>query len=435
MKVGRRAWLGGAGTMLALPWLESLATRRARADVGDAPRRLLCWFSPNGIVMPSWTPSDDEPLALSPTLAPLAGLEDRVLVVTGLANRPAIPIDGPGGHETGTTGFLTAAAIERAEDHLRAAISMDQVLAGAWSGLASRSSLQLGIEGGEWFGSCANGFACAYSRSISWAGPSTPLPPITSPRVAFGLLFAGYDPEASAADSERRRRLRTSVLDAVQADVARTRTGLPSSDRAKLDEYLDGIRSLEQRVERGAPVCSEAELAHLEPIDVVDHVALMNELMVLALRCDITRVISFMLGNSASNRSFDFIDIPQGHHDLSHHAGDEAKIALLAQIDRWQVEQLADLLQRLDAVDEGQGSLLDHTLVLASSELASGNLHEHTNLPVLLAGGATEWFRPGRHLVTDGEPALAGLHLAILQGFGVAIDRFGDDGEMPLDLG
>lgn len=436
----RRAWLGGAGTALVLPWLESLAPRGARADEPEPPRRLLCWFSPNGIVMPKWRPAgDDETLVLSPTLAPLAGLEDRLLVVSGLANLPAEPTDGPGGHETGTTGFLTTASIERAEDHVRASISMDQVLAAQLAGTTSRNSLQLGIEGGEWFGACANGFACAYSRAISWASPTAPLPPIVQPRVAFDLLFAGFDPSASVDASERRRRLRKSVLDAVGSDIARTQSRLGASDRAKLEQYLVGVRELELRVERGAPACDDAALARLEPLDVVEHVSIMNELIVLALRCDITRVVSFMLGNSASNRPFDFIGIPHGHHDLSHHAGDDAKIALLAEIDRWQVERLGDLLRALAAVPEAGETLLDHTLVLCSSEMSSGNLHAHTDLPVLLAGGATEWFQPGRHVRLDGDPPLAGLHLALLQGFGVAIERFGDDGETPIaglvDLG
>ena len=427
----RRAWLTGAATTVALPLLDSLLPRRARA--AEPVRRLVCWYAPNGMVMRSWRPPSTEgPLALSPTLSPLQGLEDRLLVCSGLANRPAIRTDGPGGHETGTAGFLTTAAIERAEDHVRASISMDQVLAEHLAGTTSRRSLQLGLEGGDAFGSCPNGFACAYSRAISWAGPTAPLPPIIAPRVAFSLLFAGYDPNATAVEIDRRRALRKSVLDAVTADIARTSADLGMQDRAKLDEYLTGVRDLEARVEAGAPSCATDLGETLEPIDVEEHVAIMNELIVLALRCDVTRVISFMLGNSASNRSFDFIGIPDGHHDLSHHAGDDAKVALLEQIDRWQVERLADLLHSLAAVDDQGATLLDHTLVLASSELSSGNMHDHTNLPVLLAGGPSAWFTPGRHLVREDEPALASLHVAVLQGFGVDIDRFGDDGDAPL---
>jgi len=429
MRLGRRAWLGGAAVSVGLPLLEGLRPRGVRADAERMPKRLLCYYTPNGMVMSSWRTADG-PLVLSPTLAPLAGLEDRLLVVDGLANAPAIRSDGPSGHETGTTGFLTAASILRAEDRVQAATSMDQVYAAHLGDATSRSSLQLGIEGGDPFGSCANGFACAYSRSISWAGPSDPLPNIVNPRVAFSLLFAGFDPQASAAATAQRQALRKSVLDAVVAESARMRTGLGAADRAKLDEHMAGIRDLELRVERGMPTC-DATAIDLDAADVVEHVDLMHELIVLALRCDVTRVISFMLGNSASNRGFGFIGIPDGHHDLSHHAGDDAKVERLLQVERWQMERFAALLRAMDAVVEGEGTLLDHTLVLFSSELSSGNLHGHDDLPVLLAGGAMPWLTPGRTLVTGGAP-LAGLHLALLQGLGVPIDRFGDDGDTPL---
>lgn len=432
MRLGRRQWLGGAACGLALPLFDALRPRHAHAAA--SPQRLLCYYTPNGMVMSQWRTAASDALELSPTLSRLAGFEDRLLVVDGLANAPAERDDGPAGHETGTTGFLTAATIDRAEDRVRAAISMDQVYAAHLGNATSRGSLQLGIERGDPFGSCANGFACAYSRSISWAGPTSPLPTIVNPRVAFSLLFAGFDPAASATASARRQLLRTSVLDAVKAEADHVRAGLGATDRAKLDEHLAGVRDLELRVQRGVPACADADptLARdVATLGVQEHVELMHAIMVLALRCDVTRVISFMLGNSASNRSFDFIGIPDGHHDLSHHAGDDAKIAKLQQVELWQMELFADLLRRLDAEPEGDGTLLDHTTVLLSSELSSGNLHGHDDLPVLLAGGAQPWFRPGRTLVTGGA-ALASLHLALLQGLGVAIDSFGDDGEMPL---
>jgi hypothetical protein len=427
----RRAWLGGAAAGLALPMLDALRPRHARAAA--SPQRLLCYYTPNGMVMSQWRTTEGA-LVLSPTLSPLAGLEERLLVVDGLANAPAVREDGPGAHETGTTGFLTTATIDRAEDRVRASISMDQVYAQHLGDATSRPSLQLGIERGDPFGSCANGFACAYSRSISWAGPTSPLPTIVNPRVAFSLLFAGFDPAASAIESTRRQALRASVIDAVKDEADRVRRGLGSDDLAKLDEHLAGIRDLERRIDRGVPACAAVDPAlatDVATLTTPEHVELMHAIMVLALRCDITRVVSFMLGNSASNRSFDFIGIPDGHHDLSHHAGNDEKIAKLVEVERWQMERFAALLRAMDDVQDGDGTLLDHTTVLFSSELSSGNLHGHDDLPVLVAGGATPWFRPGRTLVADGAP-LASLHVALLQGLGVAIDRFGDDGESAL---
>nr|WP_255216540.1 DUF1552 domain-containing protein [Pseudenhygromyxa sp. WMMC2535] len=431
----RRAALGGAALGLSLPWLEALEPR-SRAAAPEQPRRFIAYYTPNGMVPGVWRPkTEDGPLladALSPTLSPLAGLEDQLLVLSGLDNSASDP-GVPGHHAAGTAGFLTAALANKSETDLHLGPSIDQLYADHLRGKTPLHSLQLGLEGGgAGTGHCDNGFACAYSRSISWAGPRSPLSKITSPRVALDILLAGDDPQASATQRERERALRKSALDSVQADTAALRARLGSSDRTRLDDYLESVRALERRVEQVAPSCDTGDLPlaldDLEQGDTDEHARLMAEVMVLALRCDLTRSLSFMLGNSASTRAYPQLGIANAHHDLSHHGGDVDKLQELVVIEAWQMAQLAYLLQRLRETPEGEGNLLDHSLVLMSSELSNGSNHSHVALPVLLAGSGGGVVSPGRHLVYPEGTEYGGLLLAIVQALGVDVDQVGRGG-------
>ncbi len=429
MSLSRRRLLGGAGVLLGLPLLDAMLPRRLRGAAPEPARRLLCYYTPNGMHMPAWTPTrTGRDFELPPILAPLAELREQVLVLSGLANEAAHPL-GSGQHACGTAGFLTAALARRSETALEVGVSLDQVYAAKVGGATRLPSLQLGVVGGGSSGHCDNGFGCGYARNISWATPSLPLPKLVSPRLAFDLMFAGYDPTASAAAVAARRARRSSVLDHVQQDTQALRRELGGDDRDKLGEYLDSLRALELRVTRDAAASCELDGFTAEYDDFAGHVDVMTDLMVLALRCDATRVISFMLGNSASNQSYEFIGVPGSHHDLSHHAGDPAKQALLAQIGAWEVAQLAALLTRLRAVPEGEGTLLDSTLVFFSSELSDGNGHRHDDLPVLLAGGGVQG---GRHLAHTGQRPIADLFLTMLAALGAPQERFGADGTTPL---
>jgi hypothetical protein len=280
-------------------------------------------------------------------------------------------------------------------------------------------------------GACDIGFGCAYHRSISWSSPTTPLPKLTAPRLAFDLLVAGADPAASAADSARRRADRRSVLDVVLADAHDLRGDLGVDDRARLDAYLDGLRALERELDAPAGACAAGALPPGEPLDFPAHVDAMIELMVLAFACDRTRAISFMIGNAASNRAFPFLGVEGGHHDLSHHAGDAGKQAALQQIDAWQVGRFAHLLRRLAATPDGDRDLLAATIVLYGSDVGDGNAHTHHDLPVLLAGGDDVW-AGGRHMIYETGTPLARLHVSILRALGLPDTRFGDDGDGPL---
>jgi hypothetical protein len=432
-RLSRRAFLGGASAVVALPWLESALPRGARAQAAP-PTRFLGYYVPCGMRMLHWTPSaQGADYDLPPILEPLLDLKAKVSVLTGLANRPARP-DGPGDHASGTGAFLTCAHPFKTEGaDIRNGISLDQQLAQAIGGETSLRSLQLGIDGGSSAGGCDSGYSCAYARNVSWSGPSTPLPKLTDPGIVFDRLFAGFDPASTDEQVARRLRQNTSVLDAVLTDAWSLSRRLGSRDRRKVDEYMTGVRELELRM-RGAaegPSCDPGTRPGRD-FAFVDKVRLMSDLMVLAFQCDLTRFTTFMLGNAGSNRSFDFLGVRGGHHELSHHQRDAAKEDALTVIDRWEVEQFAYLLSRMDAVDEGGQSLLDHSVVFFSSEIEDGDTHSHFNMPILLAGSGGGAFAPGRHQRFAGQPSVGRLFVSILQAFGLGDTMFGDDGDGPL---
>jgi hypothetical protein len=434
--VSRRAFLGGAGVALGLPMLESLAPRgikTAHAELGEI-KRLVTFYVPNGIDMDDFVPQTTGP-GYAPTaiLQPLfdSMVEQNVLVLSGLDNTPAKP-DGPGDHAAGTGGFLTCRHVNKSETDIQAGISMDQVFANFLGDTTPIASLQLGIEGGASVGNCDSGYSCAYSRNISWADETTPLPKLTSPQVAFDLMFGGYDPAATAEEIARRRSYRLSVLDYLEEDATALQTKLGATDRVKLEQYLDGVRDLELRIqnEGDGPVCETGSYSYTFE-DFPGHVKVMLDLIVLALSCDSTRAVSFMLGNGASGRSYEFIGVPGAHHDISHHGGDPVKLEQLKLIDTWEVAQLAYLLDRMRAVSEGDANLLENSLVYFSSEIEDGNSHSHNNMPIILGGSAGGQIINGQHLAFD-NGKVSELFITILQSLGVDISSFGDDGGAPL---
>ena len=430
----RRAFLGSASAVIALPWLESALPRGIARAQAAIPTRFLGYYVPCGIVMKDWTPgTEGADYDLPPILEPLLDIKSAVSVLTGLSNRPARP-DGPGDHASGTGAFLTIAHPYKTEGaDIKNGISLDQRLADQLGADTSLRSLQVGIDGGGSAGGCDSGYSCAYARNVSWSGPQTPLPKLTDPAVVFDRLFAGFDNQASAADLARRLRQNTSVLDHVLADAQKLAMRLGSRDQHKLDEYMTGVRELEKRLQDGStgPMCDPGERP-MSDLAYQEHVRVMTDLMVLGFQCDVTRFTTFMLGNAGSGRTYDFLGVSGGHHDLSHHQGDAAKLASLTTIGTWEVEQLVYLLTQMQAVDEGGESLLDHSVVFFSSEIEDGDTHAHTNMPILLAGGGSGAFSPGRHMRFDGDLSVGNLFVSILQAFGLPDTTFGDDGDAPL---
>lgn len=430
--LNRRRFLYTAGAALGLPWLES----KARAAAPEPALRLFAYYVPCGIHMPSWTPSSQGELRELPAiLSPLhqAGemdLRPHVELLSGLRNDPAKP-DGPGDHAAGTGGFLTCTSVKRSETDIRASISVDQVYAEHLKKATYLPSLQLGTDGGANSGVCDSGFGCVYSRNISWAGPTQPLPKLTEPHVAFDLLFAGQDSTMTKAQVLERRSRRRSVLDAVLGQAKSLSLSLSKRDQHKLAEYMNGVRDLELRIEKGTEFRCDQSAWSSDYSTYEEKVDVLLDLSVLAMECDATRVISFMHGNAGSGRSHPFLGIPESHHDLSHHGNVQATFDKLVTINTWEVKKLARLLSKMAQIKEGERSLLDNSLVFFSSEVSDGNRHNHDNLPVLLAGHAGQKLPGGRHRVfQDGR--MSELFISMLGLLGVQTTSFGDDGKAPL---
>lgn len=436
-RLSRRTFLKGAGAAMALPLLEAMLPGSARAQSAEVPKRLFAFYVPNGIHMSAWTPgSEGAGYALTPILQPLAAYRDDFLVLSGLSNYAATPQgDGPGDHARGTGCFLTAAHPVKTEGaDISIGPSVDQVAADFLADQTRLRSLELGCEGGGSTGGCDSGYSCAYSRNVSWRSATTPMPKEVNPRSVYDRLFAGFDPGETAQQIGKRQRYKQSVLDFVLDDAQRLSQRLGTRDRAKLDEYMTGVRELETRLETSTqgPSCEPFQRPDGTPADFQEHVRLMLDLVALAFQCDITRVATFMLGNGGSNRSYSFLGVSGAHHELSHHQGDSAKHAALQVIDTWEVEQLAYLLSKLKAAQDVEGSVLDNTLVFFSSEISDGNAHSHNNLPVLLAGRGGGAVSPGRHIAYPQSTPIANLFVSMLQSVGVSTSSFGDDGNGPL---
>jgi hypothetical protein len=434
-RLSRRAFLGGAAATISLPFLEAMLPIGSKAYAQqDVPRRMLCYYVPNGFHMPSFTPVDEGAnFTLSETLQPLAALQDDILVLTGLENEAANP-DGPGDHAAGTGSFLTAYHVKKTEgSDIENAISVDQRAANAIGEATRYPSLQVGMDGGGSTGNCDSGYSCAYARNVSWAGPQTPLPKTVDPQVIFDRLFAGFDPEATQEEREKRQRYQQSILDYAIEDANKLQDKLGAGDRQKLEEYLTGIRELETRIGDldDATLCGVPDRPG-GSYNVTEKAQVMSDLMVLAFQCDLTRIQSFMLSNAGSGRRYDFLGISEGHHQISHHQSLQENYDKLKIINRWEVEQFAYLVQKLKDTTDGNGDpLLDSTTVFLSSEISDGNRHNHDDLPVIIAGQGGGTFNTGRHVRYNDDP-IANLFISMLDAVGVEADTFGMDGSGPL---
>jgi uncharacterized protein DUF1552 len=428
--IPRRTVLRGIGSVLALPLLDSMVPALSAFQKREAGpiNRFGVMYVPNGMIMKNYLPlTEGAGYELTPTLAALAPFREHVLVLGGLE---CIPTPGrPGGaHAKASTRFLTDVSPPTSETWLDAGISMDQILAQETGKHTQLASLELAIESGETSGACDTGFACPYTNTISWKSQNTPLPTQNNPRVVFERLFGdsgSTDPKARLV----RLRQQRSVLDSVGEEVARLQGALPQSDRTKLSEYLDAIRGVEQRIQV-AEAQSDQELPLVDhpsgiPNSWEDHVNLMFDLMVLAFQCDLTRVITFMVGHEHSGMTYPQIGVPDAHHPISHHQQEPEKVAKVAKINAYHVRMFAGLLERLHATSDGDGTLLDHVTMMYGAGMADSNSHSPIDIPMILAGGGAGHLKGGRHVRFKNMP-LANLHLTLLDQFGVQIDRIGD---------
>lgn len=436
-EISRRTLLRGLGATVALPFLEQMLPSISRAQNTGAPppRRLVAFYVPCGIHMQAWTPSaTGASYALTPILAPLAPVKSDVLVLTGLANRPAQP-DGAGDHAAGTGSFITARKVVKTNGAgISNGISMDQAAANVLKQYTKFASLELGVIGGGSSGDCDSGYSCAYANNISWANATTPLAKEINPQAVFDRLFAAVDPNQTPAAVAKRKLYKQSVLDAVKADATALKAKLGKSDRTKLDQYETGIRDIETRLQNTTPanLCDPGTRPNA-PGDIRERTRMMLDLMVLAFQCDLTRVSTFMLGNAGNYYVYNFLGLNEGHHAYSHHQGLASNFDALVKIATWEIEQFSYLLQKMKAVVEPDGTLLDNSAIFLSSEISDGDAHNHNNMPVLVAGKAGGNITSGRHVVYSSERPVANLFVSLLNAVGVPTTSFGQDSTGPLE--
>jgi hypothetical protein len=426
--IPRRTFLRSAQAALALPLLDAMipaATAWDQTPAKPVPR-LGFVFIPMGCDHSRWIPPGQGRLdELSPILTPLKPVKDQVTVITNTRLLNAYP----GTHDTSNSAFLSAASSKHTEssDYFLGT-TVDQIAAQQMGRETQLPSLQLAMDLNPLAGVCNNGYACVYQNCLSWSSPTTPLPSEAHPRVVFERLFG----EGGNADARRAAlRNRESLLDSFTKDIARIKQRVGVPDRVRLDQYLDSVRQVEREIERGEKAVTENKTPDLDrpvgvPAAFADHAKLMFDLQILAFQADITRVITFQLTREQSNRTYPDIGVPEPHHPTSHHGNDPVKVAKIAKINTHHVSLFSDFLQRMKATPDGDGSLLDHSIYLYGSGMGNPSLHDHENLPVLVAGGAATGLKGGRHIRYEKGTNLANLHLTLLDRVGIHLDSFVD---------
>lgn len=424
----RRTFLRGLGATLALPLLDAMVPALTAAEKSPAApvRRLGFVFIPMGCDITRWTPTGKDKLGeLSPILSPLAPVKEHVSVLTNMELKNAYP----GTHSSSNAAFLSAARPKHTEStDYYLGTTVDQIAAQHIGRVTQLPSLEMAMDMMQTVGQCDNGYACVYQNNLSWSSPTTPLPAEAHPRLVFESLFGEG---GSKADRQAALRRRASLLDFVKDDIARLGQTLGPSDRAKVDQYLETIREVERRIQKAEHDVADNPLPDLDrpvgvPASYAEHARLMFDLQVLALQGDVTRVITFQLARETSSRTYPEIGVPDPHHPLSHHGNDPAKIAKIAKINQFHVSLFAEFLAKLKATKEGNGSLLNHSLYLYGSGMGNPNVHDHINLPILVAGGAAGGMKGGRHIRFNKPTPLANLHLTLLGKVGVRLDKFAD---------
>ena len=434
--IPRRTVLKGLGAVMALPWLEAMGVQTGWAAGNTpvknaAPNRMAFLYVPNGVNMDGWRVGAEGvlPSKLPPILAPLAGVRNDFSILTGLAaDKARSHGDGGGDHARAMSAFLTGAQPRKTDGaNIRAGVSADQLAASRIGDRTRLASLEIGTEASKLAGGCDSGYSCIYQSNISWRSATQPMPKEVNPKLIFERLFG------SGSDLERQRRdsARKSVLDAVREDYRDLNGRLGAEDQRKLDEYFTAVREMELRIAKsGQDGRSKLPVGALTPRGIpesyAEHLRLLADLMVLAFQTDTTRVATFVLANEGSNRSYPFIGVRDGHHSISHHGHDPVKLAKIQDINIFHSTALAYLLERLKSVKEGDGNLLDHSMIVYGSGNGDGDRHNHDDLPILLAGGGCGTLKQGRHIVYQKETPINNLWVSMLNRMDIRDVQFGD---------
>ena len=433
--IPRRTMLRGLGAALALPLLDGMvpAVAAMRNTAANPVRRLGAFYVPNGMEMRAWLPhGDGREFKFSQILQPLAPFREQVNVLTGLCDNVAVPLpgEGIGDHARASATWLTGVHVKKTEGlDIHAGTSMDQIAAQVLGKETQLASLELGLDSVETLGACDAGYSCAYTNTIAWRTPTTPLPMENDPRAVFERLFGSADSTDAAARLARIRQDR-SVLDYVTDRVAGLRQDLGAGDRAKLTQYLDAVRDVERRIQKAAEQ-SDREMPLVErPVGIPDafddHARLMFDLLALAYQTDLTRVGTFMLSREVSSRAYPEIGVPDAHHGCSHHQNDPVKLEKLAKINTFHIEQFAYFVDKLQSIPDGDGTLLDHSMLIYGSGISDGNIHFHMDLPTVVVGGGGGRLKGGRHLRYENDTPVTNLYVSVLDKLGVPVESFGD---------
>ena len=430
----RRTFLKGVGVAIGLPMLDAMIpAMKAAAKVGKSPTRMAVVYVPNGVVMQNWTPATiGANFEMDGILKPLAAFRSQTLVISGLMDNNGNALgDGGGDHARAASSFLTAAHPKKTEGaDIHVGTSVDQVVAERLGADTRLSSLQLGLDDSRTVGHCDSGYSCAYTNSISWKTPTNPLPPEANPRAVFERLFGSVDPTIDAATRARREGYRRSLLDMTREETRSLEVTLGASDRRKIGEYLDSIREVEKQIEMAEKDSRKVAPSMEEPAGIpaayADHARLLFDLQALAFQSDLTRVTTMVMGREGSVRTYDEIGVPEPHHPLSHHRNAPEALARLTKINTYHVELFAQFLGRLQSMREGDGTLLDRSMIMYGCGIADSNRHTHEKLPILLMGGANGGVQTGRHIAMKEDTPVANLFLSMMDRMGVDKDKFGD---------
>lgn len=426
--IPRRTFIRGVGATFALPLLDAMIPAATALSKTPAmgPKRLGYVFMPMGCDQSRWTPRSEKTLdKLSPILDSLKEVKNDLTVFTNMELRPAYP----GSHATSNSSFLSAARAKPTESSdYYLGTTADQVAAKQIGQDTQLPSIELAMDIMQIVGQCDNGYACVYQNNLSWSSPTTPLPAEAHPRIVFENLFGEGGTREERQEALKKR---SSLLDSIVADMNRIKQDLGASDQAKVTDYLDAIREVERRIQKAESDSNDNPLPDLDrpvgvPASYADHARLMFDLQLLAYQGDITRIATFQIARETSNRSYPEIGVPDPHHPLSHHGDDPDKIARMSKINAFHVSLYAEYLEKLKNTPEGNGSLLDNSLILYGSGIGNPNVHDHTNLPIIVAGGSSGGMKGNRHIRYDKPTPLANLHLTLLDKVGVKIDSFGD---------
>jgi len=428
----RRTFLKGLGAAVALPMLDAMTPAFAAPALKQTPTRLAFTYIPNGVTLEAWTPAaGGRDFAFTRILKPLEGLREHTLVITGLAQQNANALaDGAGDHARAAACYLTGVHPRKtAGADIQAGVSVDQIAAGAIGGDTRYPSIELGCDESRTVGNCDSGYSCAYTNSLSWRGPTSPMPPETNPRLAFERLFGGIDAGLDPATRAIRRRERRSILDVVAERTNALVGSLGPSDRRKMDEYLTSVREIERRVEIAErdtrEVTPDFEMPSGVPVLFADYASLMFDMQAIAFQADLTRVSTLMLGREGSLRTYPEIGVPDPHHPLTHHRDNPEWIEKVTKVNVLHMELFAKFIAKLAATPDGDGTLLDHSIVVYGSGIADGNKHTHEDLPVVVAGHGGGLLG-GRHLVYPTNTPMTNFYLTMLDRIGVKEETIGD---------